>query len=101
MMLARVFLLSVFTLPASCGIWGPSVYATWGGRTIEVRGQGVSLNADRPDHAEVSIGERRVKITADKVTVDGVEKPVPAFTRVLIETEPTFSVKIDGNPVFP
>ena len=42
-----------------------------------------------------------MKITEDKVTVDGVEKPVPKFTRVLIETKPSFSVKIDDKPVFP
>jgi hypothetical protein len=101
MMLARVLLVGLVTLAASCGMLEPSVFATWGGRTIEVRGQGVSLDADRPDYAEISIGERRVKITADCLTVDGVEKPVPKFTRVLIETKPSFSVKIDGKPVFP
>jgi hypothetical protein len=80
---------------------GPHVWATWGGRTIEVRGQAITLLADRPDRAEIEVGDYKVLLTPLSVRVNDVEKPVPGFTKVLVETAPALSVHLDGKLVFP
>src|SRR5215212_421474 len=100
-----VTLVSIFALiGGSIHSWlssGPHVWATWGQRTIELRGQGITLLADRPDQAEIEVGAYKILLTPSSVRVNDVEKSVSGFTKVLVETTPTLSVQLDGKLVFP
>lgn len=77
----------------------PGVWATWQDKTIQVRGDGVALNAGN-EYADVEAQGHRIRIAKSTITVNGKSNPVPPFKRVVIEVTPGgVSVLVDGKPL--
>jgi hypothetical protein len=78
---------------------GPGVWSTWQGKSIEVRGEGISLNAIR-EHADIEAHGHRVRITETSIIVNGRSMRVPRFRKVVVVVTPAgVSVAVDGKPL--
>jgi hypothetical protein len=74
----------------------------WRGKTIEVRAANtVTLNSSDDDTTILADGHR-ITVREVEISVDGTTKTVPAFRRILVETQASaVTVSVDGKPLFP
>jgi hypothetical protein len=106
MLSRRVLVCGVVALAATvqgCDSSGPSprTSGTWRGKRIDVyASEAVSFYSGN-DQAEVQVGNHRVVIREEVITVDGDAKAVRAFSRVVIDVKPAaVIVTVDGAPLF-
>ena len=75
---------------------------TWNGRTIEAYSSGSVSTTTGNDLVTLVLGDHTIEVRADQLTVDGVSKAIPAFTKLRIDVKNSgMTIQADGVPVWP